>query len=253
MSNIEDKLLVLSRQLYPTGRAYKMPVGGNFEKLHKIMAVEQSKAFNDAISVLNSILPDNAEFNEVDADKLEFTLGIITNSSVPLETRKQAILRKLTQLVRKRAKGHYLHIQQQLQLAGFDVYVHENIPYQDPNFILHIEGLGTHGEVEHGEVEHGDPFSYNSDLFQFVEHGDLEHGEAQHGDFSFKHKVVNSLDNHADAAFLEGANYRAVIFIGGQVKGEFANVDASRELQFRQLILNLKHTQIVAYLLINYI
>jgi hypothetical protein len=253
MPNVEDKILALSRQLYPTGRAFKMPVGGNFEKLHKVMAVDQSKAYNDALSVFNSLIPDNSEFNVSDADKWEYTLGIISDPSLDLDIRKQTIFRKMVQLVRKRAKGHYLHIQQQLQLAGFGVYVHENIPYQDPNYILHIEGLGTHGEVEHGEVEHGDPFSYNSDLFEFVQHGDLQHGEFEHGDFSFKHKVVNSLDRDIDAAFLEGANYKSVIFIGGQVKGTFANVDTKRELQFRQLILNLKHTQIVAYLLINYI
>lgn len=253
MPNVEDKILALTRQLYPTGRAFKMPVGGKLEKLHKILAVDQSKAFNDAITILNNLLPDNADFNESDVERWEGALGIIRVSTVPLQIRKDAIYRKLVQLARKKARGHCLYIQSQLQKAGFNVYVHENIPYQNPNYIIETDGIGTHGEVVHGEVEHGDPISYNSDLFQFVQHGSVEHGGIQHGDFSFKNKVVNSIDENIDAEFLEGADFTAVIFIGGQVKGSFANVESDRKLQFRQLILNLKHAQIVAYLLINYI
>jgi hypothetical protein len=64
--------------------------------------------------------------------------------------------------------------------------------------------------------------------------------------------VANSLSASADSSFDIGENYRSTFFIGGEIPGTFADVDANRETEFRQLILKLKPSQTIAYLLINY-
>jgi uncharacterized protein YmfQ (DUF2313 family) len=249
-----EKFLKLSKQLFPTGLAFKMSEGSYLEKFNLALAHGKSRVYEDAISILNAILPDNANFTEEDATAWERRLGLITNPLVSLEDRKKAILRKMNHPGTIPARQHYLYLQQQLQLAGFDVYVHENIPAVDPIEAIIDVGFGPHGEILHGDdVFHGDSFSVYADLYQYVEHGMIEHGEANHGEYFFKNKVVNHLSASDDLTFSVGDNYKASFFIGGETKGTFANVDAERETEFRQLILKIKPVQTVAFLFINYI
>lgn len=121
-----DELKKLQRALYPTGRAFRMPFGGYFEKLNNAWATGQARFLDDAFSLLTSLLPDNDSFTTDDAQQWERRLGLTTNESVSLTDRKLAISRKLAHPGTVRARQHYVYLEGQLRDAGFDVYVTEN-------------------------------------------------------------------------------------------------------------------------------
>ena len=233
---LTDQILALARQLYPTGRAFRMFFGSDFEKLNQGLAVSEAQVAQDALSILNSVLPDNDSFTVDDATDWERRLGLITNSSVSLSDRKLAIKRKMNFPGTIPARQSYLYIQGQLQAAGFNVYVFPNIfpdgsggyITKDPTTVSGGLGLGTH------------------------ELGDLELGDFELG-ASFNNIVANHIEEPLDSIFDPGANYRSSFYIGGGYLGTFANVDINRKAEFRQLILKLKPTQTIAFLLINYI
>lgn len=257
-----SKIRLLTSVLYPTGRAYKGPTGGWRDKLHRAMGIHEAKAYADNLATLSAILPDNDNFTADDATDWERRLGLITNLSVPLADRKAAILRKMNHPGTIKARQHYLYLQGQLQLAGFNVFVHEN-RFDDGNgglvtidiseFIgIGIDGIGTHGEFEHGEIEHGDATTVFPELFTFATHGEFSHGEMEHGGFTYNEVVANEISAAADFGFNTGSNLRSTFFIGGEEIGTFASVPANREAEFRQLILRIKPVQTIGFLLINY-
>jgi hypothetical protein len=227
--SLSDQIIAFTRQLYPSGRAFKMPDTGTLEALHIGLMQSEERAYADALAILNSVLPDNSEFTVADASDWERRLGMIDGSANLLADRKLAIERKLSQPGLNPAKGHYLYVQSQLRAAGFDVYVHENIAAESPSDV-----------------------SGSSSILTDVQHGDFQHGDTQHGGY-YNNMVVNHIDEAKDASFQTGVNFRASFFIGGQVKGTFTDVLATRKNEFRQLILQLKQVQNVAFLFINYI
>jgi len=235
MGYIADKILKLTSQFYPTGRAWKLPTFGYFDRLHKALAVSEEQAYNDAVSTLYSILPDNSNFTSDDATDWERRLGLITNLATPLASRMLAIKRKMQAPGVNPAKGHYLHLEQQLQLAGFNVYVYENIIYNYPS-----------------GFSQNNPVTLNSNISSQVQHGDHQHGDVQSGIY-INSIIANSIYNSVDVGFNIGSNLRSTFFIGGNALGSYANVPISREQEFRQTILNLKQVQTVGYLFINYI
>lgn len=231
-----EKILSLTKQLYPTGRAFKMPKLGYLDKFHNALAVSENQAYVDAVSILNSILPDNDGFTEDDATAWERRLGLITNTSVSLADRKLAIIRKINHPGTIPARQNYLYLQGQLQAAGFDVYVYEN---------RFPDGFGGY------ETENPLTLSGGVGGVSF-QHGDRQHGDFQHGG-GFGNIVANYIDEDIDFLFDVGSNLKSTFFIGGTPIGTFANVPASRKAEFRQLILKIKPVQTVAFLFINYI
>jgi uncharacterized protein YmfQ (DUF2313 family) len=225
---IFDKLIAFTKQLYPTGRAWRLNIGSVFENLHNGLSVSEEQFYNDAKSILNSAIPDNDEFSVDDATDWERRLGLITNSSLSLDERKQAIIRKMNFPGVVPARQSYLWLQNQLQLAGFNVWVHENLGGEAPE----------------------DVAIYPDDLLNDFDHGMFDHGEVDHGG-GYINLVANKIDN--DFGFELGSDYKCTFFIGGETKGLFADVDASRELEFRQIILMTKPVQTVAVLFINYV
>jgi hypothetical protein len=125
MIGISD-ILKLTKQLYPTGRAFNLKPGSIFEKLHTGLGQSELRAWQDANAILNSILPDNDNFTTDDATQWEIRLGLITNTSISLADRKAAILRKMNHPGSIKARQNYLYVQDQLQTAGFNVNVFEN-------------------------------------------------------------------------------------------------------------------------------
>lgn len=231
----KGKIIELTRSLYPTGRAFKMPKDGVLDKLHDGLAESESEAYDDAVSILNSILPDNAEFTEDDATDWERRLGLITNDAVSLANRKLAIIRKMNHPGTIPARQHYLYLQGQLQAAGFDVYVYEN------RFPLYPDGYETRTPQE---VSGGSGSG--------IQLGDFQLGDFQLGTQFFE-LVVNHIDPDFDNNFNIGLNLRSTFFIGGNPIGTYADVDLERKDEFRQLILKIKPVQTVAYLFINYV
>lgn len=234
---LSDTLLKLTKQFYPTGRAFKMFDGGYLEAFHIAVNKSEERAYNAAIAIHNSILPDNANFSTDDATDWERRLGLITNSLVSLPDRMLAIKRKLNYPGLNPAKGHFQHLEYQLQLAGFDVYVYEN------RFPDYPTGYYTQTPFE---------ITGNSGLFTTVRHGPIQHGQVKHG-VVYNNKIANHIDESLDLNFDIGSSYRSTFFIGGNPLGTFANVDVNRKDEFRQLILKIKFVQDIGFLFINYV
>lgn len=232
-----DRIIALTRSLFPRGRAFRMPAAGDWEKLTQALAKSEQRGYDDAVSVLNSALPDNDSFSSDDASAWERRLGIISNPSVALADRKLAIIRKMNHPGTIPARQHYLYLQGQLQAAGFDVYVYEN------RFPDYPDGYVTQTPGEFSD----DP--YPSFSFQY---GDFQYGDFQYGG-TWGNQIANSIYQSVDDNFDLGSNLRSTFFIGGPTPGSWANVDSGRELEFRQLILLIKPVQTVGFLLINYV
>lgn len=220
-----SKIGELTKRLFPSGYAHRTIKDGVKDKLIEGLALSEQQVYDDADSVLNSMLPDNASFTADDATRLEEMLGMITNPSVSLQDRKDAIIRKLNHPgdIPARQSGDYL--QDQLQLAGFNVYVHETTDS--------IEDLGGSGGS--------------------VQAGDAQAGETQFGHILYDDKIVNSLDATVDKLFMEDSENRNTFVIGGAVLGTSATIDVNRREEFRQTILRIKPAQTVGYLFINYV
>lgn len=224
-----DILRDLSVQLYPTGRAWYMPENGVFQSLHDAINLSFTRFINANTQTIDSAFPDNDNFSVDDAELWEYRLGLITNISTPLDDRKQAIIRKLGHPNNIKARQHPNFIQSQLQLAGFDLYVHENTPpYQSPSDIIALNLNNTqHG----GNSQHGNSEQHGSDNFQVI---------------------ANSIEPLEDYAVGNG-NLWASFYIGGATLGATANVPANRERELRELVIKLKPAHTVAYIFINFV
>jgi uncharacterized protein YmfQ (DUF2313 family) len=233
--SVFDKILSLSKQLFPTGRAFRIPVDSYFENLLKGLVLSEERFFNDAKSVIDSTFPDNANFSTQDAAIMEKRLGLITNTSVSLSDRKKAIIRKLNFPGTIKARQARTYLEAELQKAGFNVYVYEN---------RFDDGMGGYTTKTPLQVA-------GSGVITKQRHGQRRHGQIRHGSL-FTHKVVNHLEENLDAIFDTGSNLDSTFFVGGTPLGTIANVPAAREKEFRQLILKIKPTQTVAFLFINF-
>jgi hypothetical protein len=218
----------LSIQFYPTGRAWYRPEGGTWDGFHSAVNRSFARVIEDARSLIDSSFPDNDNFTEDDATLWEYRLGLITNLDLDLQIRKQAIKRKLGHPNNIKARQHPLFIQTQLQLAGFKVFVHENmIPYQNPADIASISLL---------ELQHG---------------GGVQHGDStQHGGESFD-VIANSVEE-VESFAVGDDNLWATFFLGGEVLGESAEVPYTRLREFKELVIKLKPAHTVAFSFIAY-
>lgn len=222
----------LTQQLLPTGRAFRIT---NWNALlNDAIAISEARLYTESISLLDTLMPDTDRFLEDDCTLWERILGLATNGNNTLAQRKAAILRKMSNPGINPAKAHYLVIQEQLQLAGFDVYVYENM------FPVYPNGWTT-----------VNPADLNPNILSQSQHGlPNQHGDLQSA--YINNVVANSIYNSVDITFNVGGDLNNTFFIGGSPLGTYANVPAEREIEFRQTILQLKQTHKIAYLLINY-
>jgi hypothetical protein len=231
--SVADDIKALTKQLLPTGRAFRLKGWG--DALNKAIAGSELALYEDATSILDSLMPDTDRFDADDCTNWERILGVATNAGNTLPERRAAIYRKMSNPGENPAKGHYLTMQEQLQLAGFSVYVHENM------FPTYPDGW-----------ESVSPSSlYGTANLVPVQYGQSQYGQRQYGYF-YNNKIANSIYQSVDNSFQLGGEYNSTFFIGGQTLGTYANVPASREIEFRQLVLTLKQTQAIALIFINY-
>lgn len=221
------KIFKAVKSLFPTGRAFFVPLGGIKEGLLLGISEPLNTAYGDSTNIMDVILPDNDNFTEDDATDWERRYGLISNPDVPLEDRKQAIIRKMAFPGQAKARQSLTYFQAQLQAAGFNVYVYENLTNFSPESVA------------------------GSSILSDIEYGDVEYGEEDYGVY-YNNKIVNYIQEGKDDHFNEGGSFRASLIIGGSILGTYANVNVDRKDEFRQLILNLKAGQYVVYLLINY-
>jgi hypothetical protein len=234
---ISDDLLAADRQLYPTGRAFAMPEGGTMEGLHKALNISQEQAYRDSLTLLAGLLPDNDGFTEDDASNWERIYGLTENSILPLEQRMDALYQKIAFPGGQPARQHYLYIQNELQTAGFNVYIYENI------FSDGMGGWTTRTPYE---------ISGDSSILSYVRYGQVQYGQQRYG-YRYNNIIANSIDEAEDFYFDLAGDLSATFFIGGPTLGSFADVPANRHDEFRQLILRLKPASTAGFLFINYV
>lgn len=234
MSYLLTTLVNLTKGLYPSGRAFRMPDLGVFRAFTEGYLRSMERAYNEGLSIFNGLIPDNDKFTAEDATFWERRLGLIVNNNTLLSDRKLAIARKMQHPGTNKSRQDALYVQAQLQLAGFDVYVFEN------RFDDGFGGFFTKTPEEFAV----------SNITAQVQHGQFQHGQQQHG-ATYQYKIVNHLNSALDATFDVGDNLRSTFFISGIVPGENAVIPESRELEFRDLVLKLKPKQTVCYAFIS--
>lgn len=227
-----DKLVQLSKQLYPTGRAFKMPIDGEFEKLTNAIAKSEERLYLDSYTILDAVLPDNNNFTVDDATDWERRLGMLNGSLNTLTDRKAAIIRKLNAPGINPAKGHYLNLERELNLAGFNVFVYENIPATAASSFA---GAATLGGVT-----------------TQIQYGQKQYGQFNYGVY-YTNKIANHIDENLDMNFSLGGSYKSSFFIGGDaLNGWVADIPLARKNEFRELILKIKQVQSIGFLFVNY-
>lgn len=258
----------LAQWLYPKGRAFRVPEptitggvyttedgsedyttedgsqsytteestssGGILWRLHNVLGGIFNQVWTDAGQILNDMLPDNPNFDINDAHDWYRRLGLYDSGLVALSDMKLAIAQKLSFPYVPLNKQNYLFVQQQLQAAGFNVFVYEN------RFLID------------GVYKTQTPDEVIGALSDVSEYGNFEYGQQNFGG-GYHNKIVNYIEDERDAAFNIGDNYRSTFFIGGSPIGTFADVPEVRHDEFRQLILTFKPAQMVGYLFVNYV
>lgn len=204
----------LTKQLLPTGRAWRLPENSNIKKLFYALGKSEQRAFSFAVGTLNRILPDNDDFTAADATEWERRLNIVAGTGyVPLESRKANILRKYQFPGGFLNRQNYRYIEAQLQLAGYNVTITEN--YVDfVTVAATVHSLTTpHGlNTKHGNT------AVNTDI------------------------VANSINK---GELFDIDTYKGTFYVDGEVP-----VNAIKT--FRQLILTLKPVNTVAILRVSY-
>lgn len=208
---------------------------GVLARLMSALAASENRAYQDAVGILDAILPDNSNFTADDATDWERRLGIISGDGVSLTDRKLAIAQKMAHPGDIPARQHHEYLEGQLQAAGFDVYVYENVFPSGGGFepISPYVAIGGTGQED-------------------LQHGQVNHGQAQHGG-RYTNIIANYISEEQDSLFYIPSNLKGTFFIGGDPFGSFADVDTERKAEFRQLILRLKPVHMVGYLFINYV
>lgn len=256
---INERLLAVTKLLFPTGRAFRISNNSVKEKIEKGIIESEVRSHNDLLSILDTILPDNDNFTAEDATRWEERLGMIVNDQVALSDRKLAIKRKMNHPGDIIARQSRDYIESQLQLAGFDVYILFDQNNQNPANVLtqlpdyNCVQLGNSSQMS-DDIQLGDVYTVYSNLFSnAVQLGDYQLGDFQLNEQLYLNKVANSIDETLDETF-NIADYSCSFAISGpDMNNFFADVQIARKEEFRQLILKLKPTQNCAILYVNYI
>lgn len=236
--SIAEDLLSLVTDLYPTGRAFAIPEQSEFKKLHTAINQSLLRLIQASKRVIDNNIPDTIFFEENDCELWEYRLGLTTNTALTLAQRREIIYNRMGYPKNIKARQNYRHIQNQLQLNGFNVGVYENIFFTDPS------DVATHYYL--------DPSDISNTSLPLVQHG----GGTQHG-FGTQHGST-SYDVIANEMFIEdyavgGANNLwATFFIAHPTDlYQRAIIDSSRMVEFKEQVLKLKPAHTVAYTFIN--
>lgn len=220
-------------------------------------------AYEDTIGIQDSILPDNDNFDSVDADRWERVLQIPSNTT-DLEIRKQRIARQLYYPSGVVERSNYEFIQEQIRAAGFDVYIVENRFWNGSEFeIIDPDTLATQ-DMESGLPESGvyesageiPGIDYTNIIANFIDES-LDNG-------FFTAPVISPVESGVfESGTIESGGgggisldrdiqLQASFFIGGSSFPSIVDVDITRKDEFRQLILKLKPNHTLGFEYINY-
>jgi uncharacterized protein YmfQ (DUF2313 family) len=221
MPSSTEKILKLSKQLLPTGRAFSCPEDSNFEKLFLSLSEVQADALDSISGILDKILPDNENFTASDAARLEKILGVSSGITDTLEERKQALLRKVAFPRNVKGRQHKSWLQQQLREAGFNVTIYE---YSDFKDLV-------------SSVSHGDDTQHSYD----VRHGGLQMP-------LYTGYVMNCANQDEEKEFsVTLESVRRCFYISGD-NFSFIPITSDRFTEFRNIIMKTKPIMTVALL-----
>src|SRR6478736_2299382 len=102
---VDDKIKALTKQLYPTGRVWRINPNSIKEKFVNGLLASEIRAYNDGVSILDSTIPDNPNFTVDDASAWEKRLGLPDGTGLSLADRIKAILVQLNWPGTNPAKG----------------------------------------------------------------------------------------------------------------------------------------------------
>ena len=289
--SVSDVLQWLSAKLYPNGRAFRVPESDNAQAvytsedgygyssedgvsnyanesgykllkgflftLHKSINRTFTRAWGDLKQVYSDIFPNDPNFTIDDAHDWYRRFGMYDSGSVSLPAMKLALLQRMSWPQVPLNRQNYLYIQQQLQAAGFPVYVFENrwwngsdwVTKSPSSFVGTLSGVALCASATRvGMYRCGQDYTNNL-------------------------KCVNYLEQVGDSGFDVGANYRCVFFISSATFGGgtrvssgtrvgsathigantlYARVPLARKQEFKQLLIKLKPAHTVGYLFVNY-
>lgn len=220
--------------LYPTGRVWNLPEGGNFASFHAGINLTLVQSALDAAATLDATFPDNVNFDSGDADLWEYRYGIEYNPALTLTQRKNNIYLAMAfpQNILGRQSPSY--IQAMLQAAGFNVNVYQNIFFDGGGNLYQktpADVLGTVVDI----TQFGDPTEFGADT--------------EFGGVNFD-VIAN---NETAESYSTGGNLWATFFLSGPALNIPATVPKARQKEFRRLVLKLKPAHTVAFLLINFV
>jgi len=224
----------LAQTLYPTGRAFNLPAGGDFKALHDAFNDSLIDLITQAYQSLDDRFPDNPNFDAADCSLWEYRLGIPYNSTLTLVQRRNNIYIAMAFPQNILARQHYLYIQQSLQNAGFDVYVYENIFFDGDGNLYQktpqdITGGSLVGTQYGGTTQYG--------------------GATQYGGSDGSDVIANS---DKTESYSTGGILWPTFFLAGSTITTFANVPTARQTEYRRLVLKLKPAHTVAFNFVNY-
>ena len=182
------------------------------------------------LSIQDQRIPDNENFTSDDAENWERVFGIIPPAGSTLEDRKKVILSYWSiPSYENRLTKDYL--QEQLNIAGYDVQVVENRFY-DP--------LSNTFKVLADNDSEFDSNTFDSFVFDGTGYDPTE-------------ILMNYIDPaKEDPINLNEFNANNVIFIGHPTEPR-ANIDISKKSQFRELILKYKPAHMACMIFVNYV
>ncbi len=219
---ILNDIVKLTKQLYPTGRAWRIPYASIFYKFVEGLAESELRAINFALSILDRILADNDNFTADDATEWERRLNLtVLPFYISLETRKDIILRKYNFPGGFLNRQNWRYLEYQLQLAGYDVYVYENL-------------TGATDILDTFKVQHAT---------------DTEHGYDTEMGGTYIDLIANSYQ-YGEAFDLPDA--KGVFYIAGATISTPAVISPNLLESFRKLVLTLKPVNTVAVLNVIY-
>lgn len=226
-----DEIYKLTKSLFPNGRAFWLSEE-TIQIFIRALCISEAEAYDESLSILSSILPDNDNFTPEDATLWERRLNIAVNPPLlTLDERKTLIARKYAFPGSFIYRQNWRYVEYQLQYAGFNVWVHEN------RFDDGFGGFEYINQLELSIIQHASDTELGSDL----EMGD---------------PGMDLIANLPDAIEVfdvgETTNFKGGFYIGGETFPDRAIVPKQLEKEFRKLVLTLKPTNTFAILLIDF-
>lgn len=223
--------------LYPTGRAWNLPESGTFRAFHSAINLSLLQMALDASATLDDTFPDNVNFDADDCTLWENRFGIEYNPALTTAQRRTNIYNFMAfpqNILGRQAPGY---IEYTLRQAGFNVFVYENIFFDDSGNLYQKTPAQVLGTV-----------TQTTQLRNIAPQTQLG-ANTQLGGVSY-----NIVANNEEAEnYSPGGILWPTFFIAGSSISTSANISQYRQKEFRRAILKVKPAHTVAFLIVNFI